>query len=239
MAPWSLPCQLKGKFNGVRLDLERAGASEYERLWQRLSSRHGLPYPSSAVFAVETWQGPISLLLCESDPIAAAEICAWLALPEIQRHLDSATLHQGNWRDRFSEGIANQKADLIYVEMDPTRFEHHHNVQYHDPAALYPVDLDTVTQAFNASKKQGRPIVIQISSYTANNGNPHHIVEEMISARLQEDNFQLLARVKANGNMISRVYGRNVQLWEGAAGMLQDDFTAWLGEVDRRPRRPT
>ncbi|MDP9122456.1 MAG: hypothetical protein M3O15_13995 [Acidobacteriota bacterium] len=237
MAPWSVPSRRDGRGNGehtfdlARLHLDRACATDYERVWLRLSAAHGLPYPCSAAFVVEAWNGQVSLLLCESDPGIAAEIKAWLVLPEINWRLAGRELYEGDWRIRFSAATKNE-ADLIYVEMDPMRFERHDAATCRrTPASLYPEDLETVSRAFESD----RPTLVQITSYTANNDNPHDKVEQTISCNLMREGFSLLERVKADGHMVSFVYGRNVAPWPPSdAPPPNQKFHAWLEAIGRK-----
>ena len=88
MAPWSVP---EGKqsaarvaFDRVRRNLERVDASPFEVQWRTLSGEGGLPYPSSATFALLAWPGKINLIVCEKSGAAASEIEAWASLPEVR-----------------------------------------------------------------------------------------------------------------------------------------------------------
>jgi hypothetical protein len=81
MAPWSVPCRQEREkdyarqlFDHARTHLGREDATKYEQIWHRQANKHGLPYPSSAVFAIEAWPSQLSLLLCETAPTIVAEI---------------------------------------------------------------------------------------------------------------------------------------------------------------------
>ena len=91
------------------------------------------------------------------------------------------------------------------------RFEHHPRQQGggNRDDALYGEDLPTITAAFADTRI---PVVLQISSYSANNTNPHQVVETVISAELGQAGFGLRGKVVADGNMISLVYSRGVAL---------------------------
>jgi hypothetical protein len=240
MAPWSVPRQRnpgqdysRPRFDRARTRLGRAGASAYEQAWAALSCRGGLPYPSSAVFALHLWEGLLSFVLCEDSKTVANEIAGWLALPEVRNRLasDAATeLHRGDWRGRFAVPFGDPPGvKVVYVEMDPMRFEHHGRQQGggDNAATLYAEDLPTITAAFAATHV---PVALQVSSFSANNINPHQVVEASLSAGLGQAGFQLQGRVEADGNMISLVYSRGLALWQ-APELLDRRFAEWAQSV--------
>src|SRR5207253_11262275 len=107
MAPWSVPRYLNSPgqdysrrlFDRARTRLDRPDATIYERAWAALSCRDGLPYPSSSALALQVWEGPLSLIMCEVDDAVAAEIRGWLAQPEVRLRLASSPgtgLHHGD-----------------------------------------------------------------------------------------------------------------------------------------------
>ena len=166
------------------------------------------------------------MLLCEANDSVAAEIEAWFGLPETTERLQRHQLHDDDWRTGITnDAITSFESDVIVAEFDPMRFEHHgiDECSRDDRAVMYPEDLDVVIDAFDGIEK---PIVLQISSYSANNNNPHRIVEPAITNRLSGAGFTLHGRVEADGNMISLVYVRDVSLWP-TAQTLGDRFAAW------------
>jgi len=86
-------------------------------------------------------------------------------------------------------------------------------------------DLDVIGKTFSAV---AGPILLQISSYSANNGNPHDVVEESISGVLARYGFDCRARVEADGNMISLMYTRKVSPSRTVL-RLGEKFKKWLG----------
>lgn len=235
MAPWSVPRELphpnagetRPQFDRARLGLG-APVSCYEEAWSALSCRAGLPYPSSALFAREVWSGPLAVTLCEANDDTADEIAGWLSLPETQARI-LGELCRGDWRARFEQGIDATGANAIFIEMDPMRFEHNPQpIGRADRAVLFAEDLELVVEAVQGIEQ---PVVVQISSFSANNNNPHHLTEPVIVEALARGGFVRMGRAEANGNMMSLVFGRNVGLWDGDAQPLAFRFSEWLHGV--------
>jgi hypothetical protein len=241
MAPWSVPRSLasagedysRSRFDRARTRLDRPNATSYEIAWEELSCENGLPYPSSANLAVKLWEGPLSLSLSEVDISVAGEIDGWLALPEVRARLASNPgneLRVGDWRDTFAAKFGNPSGvRAIYAEMDPMRFEHHamEMCSRDNRAVVYVEDLETIAIAFNETNI---PVVLQMSSFSANNNNPHRIVEPVISTVLGRAAFCLRGRVEADGNMICLVYARNLDLWEDPQE-LQRRYSQWAALI--------
>lgn len=230
MAPWSVPrAQADYAFNAARRREPARRNSHYESAWHGLSVRQGVPYPSSAALAVKIWPSErrrLSLLLCENDRSVADEIEGWLALPEIAENVPHRVLHRGDWRARFSQPLAMSSPlpDAIFIEMDPMRFESHPPA-HAEGATLYAADLRTIVT--NLENLRGVPTVLQNSSFSANNNNPHDIVAAVVDGILAPADFVLQARVEADGNMISLVYSTDLHLWDRAED-LNAIFHAWL-----------
>ncbi len=235
MAPWSVPerrmedgaNKCREIFTAVRRRLAEERPSRYEEAWCALSVGGGLPYPSSAAFTQHVWTGPLSLLLCEAAKQIADEIDGWLGTSEIQTRCMATALHRGDWRQAFRTGLPVDGAGVILIEMDPMRFEHHGPDQCSrkDGAVLFPEDLDLVE---NAVRDCDCPVVIQISSFSANNGNSHAVVERTILDRLQGCGFGLDGRATVGGQMISLVLTRGIHLYEHS-NQLELSFGEWLG----------
>ena len=60
----------------------------------------------------------------------------------------------------------------------------------------------------------------------ANNNNPHRVVEQVITQRLNNSGFALHGRIEADGNMISLVYVRGISLWKSQEA-LSERFISW------------
>jgi len=232
MAPWSVPSELtkpssgdtRPQFDRARLRLS-APASPYEKAWAALSLyRAGLPYPSSAMLTRELWTGPLSVTLCEADGGVADEIAGWLSLPETRAQFQGE-LCRGDWRFRLQDGIRTADAGALFIEMDPMRFEHHPPPNGRDDrAVLFPEDLALLVHAVAGVEE---PVVVQISSFSANNNNPHRLTEPVIVDVLAQGGFVQMGRAEANGNMMSVVFGRGVELWTEDTQSLEQRFSEW------------
>jgi hypothetical protein len=235
MAPWSVPRKLDKEtqdysrhiFDRVRSRPIGGRTSAYEQAWHSLSPNSGLPYPSSALLATKVWRGDLSLLLCEKDQSVQNEISGWIHLPDVISRLSRRKLFRGDWRAKFHQDpFRVRKEEVLMIELDPMRFEHNEPAQCKrdDRAVFYIEDLDVVVNALTRSSDR---TVIQFSSFSANNNNPHEIIEPIISDAFEIVGLELQAKVIADGNMISLVYSHNVALWEHAM-LLGNQFLNWL-----------
>jgi hypothetical protein len=95
---------------------------------------------------------------------------------------------------------------------------------------MVPADLD---QLADVVERISGGVVVQLSTYSANNDNAQADVRSIIGSRLTSAGLQEAALVSANGNMMSLVFVRNV---EGSDAMrsLPVRFQNWLGRF-----RPT
>lgn len=234
MAPWSVPAHLDRRskndprthFDAARQRLPLANPCVYEAIWHELAPNKGLPYPSSALFATRAWQKGLSLILCEFDTRTADEIEGWLRTPEIQTRCPQATLHEGDWRTLLGQPLVlAQGTDVVLIECDPYRFERNgpDRCSRRNRGVVFPEDLTLLAQAANGLQV---PIVVQISSYLANNDNGHQYTVSCITDALQPAGFVLQGQVEADGNMISLVYARSIALWNAPA-LLGQQFSVW------------
>ena len=241
MAPWSIPESIdyaaknsptthrRRYFDEVRHEMGERPTSTFEWVWRQLSIQSGLPYPSSAVFAWNLWPRELSLLLCESNPDTATEIQSWLATPETQARLKEKNLRRGDWRSCFVADVrSTPQADVSYVELDPMMFERRNpaSEESRNEAKLYPDDLPRLIDAFHDVETA---IVLQVSTYDCNNDNSLALVEPAIREPLEQAGFQLMARVSPNGNMMSLVLSRGIQLWTSPE-ILGTRFNRWLND---------
>jgi hypothetical protein len=227
MAPGSVPESGEDeKFHTARGRIKNDRPSAYEEAWFSLSPSDGLPYPSSAMFAQHIWQKGLSMLLCEANPAVADEINGWLETPAMQARLRQQRLSRGDWRLAFVNPFVTGDADVLLIEMDPMRFEHHppNECARTNRAVLFSEDVDLVTASLDGLTL---PVMLQISSFSANNGNSHPIVEKTITTRLAGRGFNLLGRAMVGGQMLSLVFGRDISLFATPSD-LETDFATWL-----------
>jgi len=85
---------------------------------------------------------------------------------------------------------------------------------------MYPGDLNI---AMNSLKNVKGAILIQLSTYSANNDNPQNKVMETIDKNIAPHGFSRIAVVKADGNTMSLVYGRNLA-WPDAFEVISESF---------------
>ncbi len=89
---------------------------------------------------------------------------------------------------------------------------------------MYPPNIDT---AIKAVKEIKSGIVVQLSTYSANNGNSQDDVVPHLDGKLSRGNFRRVSMTRVDGNMMSLIYARNVE-WEHELGTLCEGFTEWL-----------
>ncbi len=237
MAPWSVPVHRDKKdacrnvFDEARRRLAESRASLYEKAWDDLDVAGGLPYPSSAVFAQKVWSGPLSLMLCEKEAHVFAEIEGWCSTLEMRNRCKTIRVHKEDWREAFEAGLPTNDCDLIFIEMDPMRFECNgpeRCARQGKEDTLFPEDLYLVGDAIRATDK---PVVLQISSYSSQNDNAVSKVEKTIIDHLRDDKFVLDGRATVgDGQMISLVLCRGIQLYPHPYE-LGSAFDKWLRGV--------
>ena len=70
------------------------------------------------------------------------------------------------------------------------------------------------------------PVVVQLSTYSANGKNPQNKVIESVNSALTPGRFQQAAVIRVNGSMMSLVYTREVEWADDLAG-LPARFAEW------------
>jgi hypothetical protein len=237
MAPWSLA---KPKNNeesdadrrifrraGERL-ARNSGGTLYENAWLDLSVEDGIPYPSSALFAQSVWKKPISLALCEQATTVADEIDGWLKGPAVCDRYVHGVLLRGDWRAGIDSPFC-MKTDCacVYIEMDPMRYDHRESGKrkQSDPASLYPEDLTHLTRLLT---NEARPVVLQISSFSAQNGNSRQVIETSLRSGLEPSGFSFADQTYVNGQMVSFVFCRGIELQNVS---LQTRFSDWISSI--------
>ncbi len=238
MAPLAAACARPTlEFRSVQKRLP-GQRSVYEEAWLRLTRRDQV-YPNSAAFVTAVWQGVFSLSLCESDDATVGELADWRFGPALRGEPQAARVHPGDWRDRFVKGVPAPSQvglpddALTLVSFDPNMYDRHGPPNGRRKLEnMYPDDLDT---AMHAVKGIHSEVLIQLSTYSVNNNNPQGAVILSVDSILREaGEFERVADVRADGNMMSVVYARNVA-WSAELVDLPSRFTEWLGGVANRP----
>jgi hypothetical protein len=217
----------KNALSRRRFDCVQARAREertpYERAWHKLTPEPGR-YPNSAGLLTELWPGEYSLVLCEVCPNTVHELRAWAHKISASPQCVSVEIAEGDWRNRFRCGLS-ASGDLALLSFDPYLFNRHGGLQ--NPGNMVPSDLDLIAQA---TRSLHGPLVMQLSTYSANGENAQPDVIEVVDSRLIQQSFERLAVVRADGHMMSMLYGRH--LGHGPSlGDLPGRFISWLQTV--------
>ena len=193
--------------------------SIYEQSWRRLDPR-GQSYPNSAAFVQDAWKGRISMLLCEIEPTTAVALTNWA------QDRAEVSVVEGDWRDTFARGLPD--APLTLLSFDPYMYSRH--ARKRNPGNLYSSDLELVVDALSAV--QGG-VLVQLSTYAANDDNPQEAVISSANAILATGGFCLAAVVRVDGQMMSLVYVRGLD-WSVELADLSGRFDEWLANLRRR-----
>lgn len=89
---------------------------------------------------------------------------------------------------------------------------------------MYPDDIEqlaTVVQGISQS------VVVQLSTYGANSDNSQKDVLEKVTSLLQSCGLEMVATIRANGQMMSLVLARGIG-WSDSIQSLASRFTSWL-----------
>lgn len=197
----------------------------YEEAWQKLGPGTSV-YPSSAAFLTVTWRGSYHLLLCEFQRETVRELRLWVHEAKRLPNCVDAQVAPGDWRIAFRNGLP-LSGDLILLSFDPFMFDRNGPGGSPNPGNMYPTDLDLLAESIEPARGE---VLVQLSTYSANNDNPQSAVIDVVKSRLEQSGLQLIAAVRADGNMMSLILGRNVK---GAPSMrsLPTRFESWLRRV--------
>lgn len=240
MAPWATkPTSPDARFTNRRKSLP-GQKSVYERAWKVLEGQHqDLGYPNSAAFVRKVWKKDYSLLLCEIDPPTINAINNWLPGTHQQPQCTYAKLFDGNWRDRFKQGLPGPaNVDLLgdsltLVSFDPNTCgaKSPQRRPTSDNPNIYPEDLELALRAMNEVE---RGILIQLCAYRPHRSNPQEAVIASFDKILTPCGFHLQAKVRPlntrgelHERMMSLVYSRGVT-WVGELAELPGRFEKWL-----------
>ena len=207
--------------------------SPYECTWHKILRRRpaNSGYPNSAAFLTNLWKAPYSLLLCEADRATAGELTRWSDVIHGGPNCAGIEIFKGDWRARFKQDIFPE-GDLVFFSFDPYMFNHH-SVTKPYPGNMYPEDLDILASAVQGIR-QGT--IVQLSTFCANARNPQRKVSAAIGSEFEKCGLRIIAKVRANGNMMSLVLTRNVD-WNDSLRTLPERFNLWLGPCRRNARK--
>jgi hypothetical protein len=161
----------------------------------------------------------LHLDLCEADQETAKEIYEW----KQTLAATSVDIYHGDWRDRFRRGFMSSSAAHV-ISFDPYMFDRHGPGAAPNLGNMWPSDI---IRAGAALLDLGRgPVVVQLSSYSANNANSQSDVIATIEPVFRAAGLELVTTVCADGNMMSMVFCREMQ--SVGVGQLEQRFHAWL-----------
>ncbi len=220
MSPFAIRSENPGltghEFDVVSTHLPGQG-TEYEHAWAAMRS-HRIEYPSSALFVRHLWPGPAHLVLCETDEATADEIAEWLDEPQQDT---SWELHRGDWRARFREPFPVMGIAAYLISFDPFMFDRHGPSAQPRPGNMWPSDILRIgTMVLDLAPA---PVVLQLSTYSANNGNGQDNVIESINSILPRAGLERAATIRAAGNMMTLVFTREFP----DLGPLDENFAKW------------
>ncbi len=210
-------------FNHVR-DQHPGMKSTYELAWHKLV-QYKKGYPNSASFLTVVWPHNYSLLLCESDAVTVQELNIWASELVRSPLCVDVKVFQGDWRKEFSIESFSQADGLHYFSFDPDMFDRHGNGR--NPRNMDPTDLELLINALELL--HGR-VLVQLSTYSANNDNAQKAVIEAIISGLESSRLELMAIVKTNGQMMSLVFGRDIEFGPTIREM-PGRFELWLDYI--------
>lgn len=212
--------------------------STYELAWRKLSPIGVDWYPSSANFVRQIWKGDYSLLLCEQDAGIAADIGRWLRDVKRIRRCKKAQCHLGDWSGRFEEGLPQPRNvglgwnSLTYISFDPYMISNSVSAPHECPGYLYPSDLAVIGRT---TGKLGGAVLMQLSTYSkgrSKENSQSKVIQSADAVLTTLAGFSRAAVVKANREMMSLIYTRNVD-WCRTLAELPTRFTEWLKPFKR------
>jgi hypothetical protein len=122
---------------------------------------------------------------------------------------------------------------MVLLSFDPNMFDRHGSGR--NAGNMDPSDLDLLAATIDSLNNR---VLVQLSTYSANNDNPQQAVTEAVRSRLSQVGVDLVASVRADGNMMSLVLGRDVKT-AAAIAALPARFEAWLRRAKMECRRAT
>jgi hypothetical protein len=193
--------------------------SLYEKAWLKLAPNL-LEYPNSAAFITAAWRGRYAMFLCECDPETVVALNRWARIAREFHGCEGVEVAEGDWRN-YLRGPLLPSSDLALFSFDPYMFDRHGSGQ--NPGNMDPTDLDRLVELLDHVQD---PVVLQLSTYSANNNNPQEDVGQAITSKLEQASLVEAARVRVDGNMMSLVFTRNVKALD--LGLLPNRFNDWL-----------
>lgn len=224
MAPWSVVNEVDGEFKEVIRRLAKLGfPSNYECALKKLLLGKHDQYPSSAVFVGSVWDGSLSLSLAEMEEAKASEIQDWTK-EEDQKRIAHKNVFQMDWRKAIiSKDFFRKEAKCTYLEIDPMKYYSLKNSerQSTDEGSLYPEDIEHIL----SNSHQITSIIIQISTYSTQNGQGLEIQKNSLDEIFYRSGFNTSCDIRVGKQMASFVYSKGINL---RLSHLTTSFNNWF-----------
>ena len=153
----------------------------------------------------------------------ASELRTWAGSVTQSANCLAVQIVEGDWRERFRSGLS-ATGDLLFVSFDPYMFDRHGPGRVPKLGNMYPEDLDLLATAI-APISTG--VIVQLSTYSANNDNTQASVIEAVRSRIAQSRLALTGVARVDGNMMSMILTREVQ-WVDALRDVPARFQHWL-----------
>jgi hypothetical protein len=231
------------RFGRVRKGLPGQN-SLYEESWQALVPGDEMRYPSSAAFVDRIWDSKRAYLLCEKDSERAEACTEWMRDLDDKGRVFFYEVFNGDWIDRFKrderfpfprlkqdkDTVKVVEPNAVFASFDPNMVSRKKGVGKRDPFNLYANEFPAIWNAL--SSFASLPVVIQISTYSTQDGNKQSIVEKAVKESRPPD-WCGPVKVQVDGSMMSLLF------WSSAADkIVLDDlpgrFDAWVAAIDRQ-----
>jgi hypothetical protein len=197
--------------------------SLYERAWLKLTTTLD-SYPNSAAFVTATWRNRFALFLCESDSETVASLHRWARVARQLPGCEGVEIADGDWRNYLHSNVL-PSSDLLFLSFDPYMFDR--NGSGRNRGNMNLEDLDHLSTFLN---RVTSPLVLQLSTYSANNDNAQEAVAQVVTAMLNQAGVVEAARIRVDGNMMSLVLTRDFQQ-QPRLQQLPLRFSEWLTSV--------
>jgi len=199
--------------------------SLYERAWLKLAPNTH-EYPNSAAFVTAAWRGRYAMVLCELDETTILQLNRWANTVRQFPGCEGVEVAMGDWR-RHLRGALLPSSDLLFLAFDPYMFDRHGAGR--NPGNMDPTDLDRLVELLGHVDGS---VIVQVSTYSANNDNAQPAVQDVIVSRLEQAGLRETALVRADGNMMSLVFARDVKAAQDIEA-LPARFGEWLDSFRR------
>lgn len=136
------------------------------------------------------------------------------------------------WQETCRKGFKSD--DALFISFDPHMFDRRRDQVSPNPGSMQPSDI--VRAAASLLDLVSKPVVIQLSTYSARYGNAQDDVIREVAPVFHAIGLEFSTIVWANRNMMSMVFSRGVPQISDA--QLQQRFSTWLRQATAPDRIP-